>query len=147
MSLAIAGMRIAALALICLLSPVGSSAAMGKKVVVVSQNDREFSEIIAAIANRRKTNRSTAIIVTELFQPMTERLSLTELRNYISSRYSVRREVAQGEKYEWVDLEKYDLKVYSKEFFYLDSVRIVFFFDPGWESVIKFQAVLFNDQL
>lgn len=120
---------------------------MGKKVVVTSQNDREFSEVVAAIANRRKTNRSTAITVTKLFQPMTERLSLAELRNYVSSRYSLRREEAQGEKYEWVDLEKNDLKAYSKEFFYLDSVRIIFFYDAGWETVIKFQAVLLNGQL
>lgn len=147
MTLAIAGMRIAAFALICLLCPVGSSAGMGKKVVVVSQNDREFSEVITAIANRRKTNRSTAINVTELFQPMTDRLSLTELRNYVSSRYSLRREDVQGEKYEWVDLEENDLKAYSKEFLSLDSVTIVFFYDAGWETIIKFQAVLFNGQL
>ncbi len=120
---------------------------MGKKVVVTSQNDREFSEVVAAIANRRKTNRSTAITVTKLFQPMTERLSLAELRNYVSSRYSLRREEAQGEKYEWVDLEKNDLKAYLKEFFYLGSVRIIFFYDAGWETVIKFQAVLLNGQL
>jgi len=120
---------------------------MGKKIVVANQNDREFSEIIAAIGNRRKTNRSTAITVTELFQPMTERLSPTELRNYVSSRYSLRREKVLGEKIEWVDLEKNDLKAYSKEFFYLDSVRIVFLYDPSWETVIKFQAVLLNGQL
>lgn len=120
---------------------------MGKKVVEVSQSDREFSEVIAAIANRRKTNRSTAIVVTDLFQPMTDRLSLAELRNYVSSRYSLRREEVHGEKGEWGDLKENDLKAYSKKFLYLDSVRIVFFYDAGWESVIKFQAVLFNDQL
>ena len=51
-----------------------------------SQNDREFAEVIAAIANVRKANRSTAIDVTPQFKPMTDRLSLTELKDYFQFR-------------------------------------------------------------
>jgi hypothetical protein len=85
--------------------------------------------------------------VTDLFKPMTGRLSLNELKDYVFSRYSHRRAEAQGAKSEWADLEASDLKAYSNEFLDKESLRILFHYDTDWKIATKLQATLFNDQL
>jgi hypothetical protein len=120
---------------------------MGRKVALATQNDREFSAVVAAIGQRRKTNRSTAINITDLFKPMTDHLSLNELESYVTSRYAHGRAPMLGKNVEWIDIEEKELKAYSTEFLYKDVVTITFTYDSAWGAVTQFQAILFNGQL
>lgn len=114
---------------------------------VKTQNDREFAEVIAAIASVRKANRSTAIDVTPQFKPMTDRLSLAELKNYILNRYEHKRVKAQGITYDFVSLDERGLKSFDGAFFYLDSLRMTFGYSNDGNTVTIFKAVLLNGQL
>jgi hypothetical protein len=59
----------------------------GEPSIMESQDDRDFAAVIAAIADRRKVDRSGSIVVTPMFWPVLDRLSPTELRNYLFTRY------------------------------------------------------------
>ncbi len=114
-----------------------------------SQNDREFAAVVAAIADCRKVDRSTAITVTPLFQPMLERLSLTELKNYLFARYPNRnrRGEERSEAYDLFDIGDLELKGFDRAFLYKDHLSITFTYSDAWETVGGFLAVLLNDQL
>ena len=109
-----------------------------------NQDDRDFAAVIAAIAERRKVNRSTAITVTSLFQPMLNRLSLTELKNYVLSRYSRR---GHSEKSDLVEISELQLKGFDGAFLFRDKLSITFVYSSARETVEEFVAVLLNDQL
>jgi hypothetical protein len=113
------------------------------------QNDREFAEVIAAIANIRKANRSTAIDVTSQFKPMTDHLSLTELKDYISSLgpYQHRRATSRGITYDLIDIDERGLKSFDGAFLYLDSLSMTFDYGEDGKTVTKFISVLLNGQL
>ena len=111
-----------------------------------SQNDRDFAAVITAIADRRKVDRSTAITVTALFQPMLDRLSLTELKDYLFTRYSNMRGEDRS-KYDLVEIGDRDLKSFDRAFLYKDRLRIVLSYGDAWETVDRFLAILLNDQL
>ena len=112
-----------------------------------NQDDREFAGIIAAVANLRKVDRSTAINVTPLFQPLTDRLSPVELKDYILSRYQSKRGEEHSGKYDVVDIGEQELKSFDSAFLYKDFLRIIFGYGDSWKTVNRFQAVLLNDQL
>ncbi len=112
-----------------------------------SRNDREFAEIIATIANLRRSDRSVSIVVSSLFQPMVDHLSLAEFKNYILSRYSSRRGEGRNGKYDIVDLNERELKSFDRAFLYKDFLRITFSYGDSWETVDRFLAILLNDQL
>jgi len=112
-----------------------------------SRNDREFAAIMAAIAERRKVDRSTAITVTPLFQPMLDRLSLTELKNYLLTRYPNRRGEGKSSKYDLVDIGEQELKSFNRAFLRKDKLSMTFGYSDAWETVDRFLAVLLNDQL
>jgi hypothetical protein len=114
--------------------------------IMESQNDRDFAAVIAAIADRRKVDRSTAITVTPLFQPMLDRLSLTELRDYLFTRYSNMRGEHRS-KYDLVEIGDRDLKSFDRAFLYKDKLSMTFVYSDAWETVDRFLAVLLNDQL
>lgn len=84
-----------------------------------NQNDREFAALVLAVANVRKAYRATAIDVTHLLQSMLKRLSLIELREYISSRYPARSGEDRGKKYDIFDIPQ-ELKSFDKTFAYRD---------------------------
>ena len=105
------GLFIGVLCLVELSSGAGTGAVMN------DQNDREFAEVISAIANRRKVDRATAIDVTPLFKPMTDRLFLTQLKDYILGRYEHRRGTSQGIKFDRVDIEERELRSFDAAFF------------------------------
>ena len=109
-----------------------------------NQDDRDFAAVIAAIAERRKVNRSTAITVTSLFQPMLNRLSLTELKNYVLSRYSRR---GHSEKSDLVEIGELQLKGFNRAFLFKDKLSFTFVYSGARETVQNFVAVLLNDQL
>jgi hypothetical protein len=115
--------------------------------VMESQNDREFAAVVAAIAECRKVDRSTAITVTALFQPMLDRLSLTELKNYLSNRYSPTRGEDQFTKFDLVDIGRQELKSFHRAFLYRDRLRIVFSYSDAWKTVERIHAILLNDHL
>jgi hypothetical protein len=115
--------------------------------IMESQNDRDFAAVIAAIADRRKVDRSTAITVTPLFQPMLDRLSLTELKNYLFTRYPNRRGEGQSGKSDIVEIGDRDLKSFDGAFLYKDKLSMTFGYSDAWETVDRFLAVLLNDQL
>lgn len=112
-----------------------------------SQNDREFAAIISAVAERRKVDRSTAITVTPLFGPMLDRLSLTELKNYLSTRYSHTRGEGQSSKYDLVEIREEELKTFNRAFLRKDKLSMTFGYNDAWETVDRFVAVLLNDRL
>jgi hypothetical protein len=112
-----------------------------------SQNDREFASLVHAVANIRKADRATAIDVTPLLQPMLERLSLIELRDYILSRYPMRRGEDRGKKHDIFDIHERELKSFDKAFAHKDFLRIVFTYTDAWQTVDEFRALLLNDQL
>lgn len=117
-----------------------------KAPVTESQIDREFVAVIAAIAERRKVDRSTAITVTPLFQPMLDHFSLAELKNYVLAEYPYRR--AEGRSnYDLIDIEDRKLKSFNRAFLRKDKLRIVFSYSDAWETVSSLHAVLLNDQL
>jgi len=111
---------------------------------VESQIDRDFAAVIATIADRRKVDRSTAITVTTLFQPMLDRLSLTELKDYIVSRYSMR---GHSEKSDLVEIGEPQLKGFNRDFLFKDKLSFTFVYSGARETVQNFVAVLLNDQL
>ena len=112
-----------------------------------SQNDREFAAVVISIANLRKVDRSTAITVTQMFQPMLDRLSLTEFKDYVFSRYSNRRGEGRSSKYDLVDIGERQLKSFDRTFLYRDHLSMTFKYSDAWETVEGFLAVLLNDQL
>jgi hypothetical protein len=118
-----------------------------KAVRLDSREDREFADVIIAIANRRRVDRSTAITVTPLFQPMLDRLSPTQLKNYIFSRYSNRRGEDQFTKYDLVDIGQQELSSFDLAFVYKDHLSMTFSYSNDWETASGFLAVLLNDQL
>jgi hypothetical protein len=126
---------------------VVSNSGSEEAAVMESQDDREFAAIIAAIAERRKVDRSTAITVTPLFQPMLDRLSLTELKNYVFTRYPNRRGEDQFTKYDLVEIGEQELKSFNRAFLHKDMLRIVFSYSDAWETVDRFHAILLNDKL
>ena len=119
----------------------------GERPVMESQNDREFAAVVDAVAECRKVDRSTAITVTPLFQLMLDRVSLSELKNYLFSRYSNRRGEGQSTKYDIIDIGEQQLRSFNKAFLYKDKLSITFVYGDAWETVERFQAVLLNDQL
>jgi hypothetical protein len=112
-----------------------------------SQNDREFAAIITAIAERRKVDRSTAITVTPSFQPMLDRLSLTELKNYILTRYPNKRGQGKSSHFDLVEIGAQELKSFNRAFLRKDKLRMTLSYSDAWETVDRFLAVLLNDQL
>jgi hypothetical protein len=126
---------------------VGSNSNSGGAPVMESQNDREFAAVMAAIAERRKVDRSTAITVTPLFQPMLDRLSLTELKNYLLTRYPNRRGEDQFTKYDLVEIGEQELKSFDRAFLHKDKLSMTFSYSDAWETVERFLAVLLNDKL
>ncbi|MEH2534691.1 hypothetical protein V1277_006015 [Bradyrhizobium sp. AZCC 1588] len=110
------------------------------------QNNREFAAIVAAIAKRRKIDRSVAIDVTPLFLPMLDRISLAELNDYILDRYSPKRGEDHESKHDIVEIEDRELKSFDRSFIYKDVLTITFTYSDAWETVDKFQAVLLNRQ-
>jgi hypothetical protein len=140
-------MRIFNAAFIGLLFLVSVSAGSGNSAVLATQNDREFAEVITAIANKRKVDRSTAIDVTPFFKPMTDRLSLTELKDYVLGRYSGNRGMSLGIRFDRVEIEERELKSFDRAFLYKDGLAITFGYSDDWKTVTIFKAVLLNDQL
>lgn len=114
---------------------------------VESQDDREFAAVIATIAERRKVDRSTAITVTPLFRPMLERLSLTELRNYLLPQYSHDRGEDQFTKYDRMEVRARELKSFNRAFLRKDRLTMTFSYNDEWETANRLVAVLLNDQL
>jgi len=112
--------------------------------IMESQNDREFAAVVVSIANLRQVDRSTAITVTPLFQPMLDRLSLTELKNCVLSRYPRR---GYSEKSDLVEIGELQLKGFDSAFLYRDKLSITFVYNSAREAVENFVAVLLNDQL
>lgn len=86
-------------------------------------SDREFAAVILAIGIRRKVDRSMVIDVTSLFQPILDRLSMTELTEYILSRYPNRRGESRESKYDLVDIGKRELKSFGRGFAYKDILK------------------------
>ena len=127
--------------------PACTNSSSGEAAVMESQNDREFATIIAAIAERRKVDRSTAITVTPLFQPMLDRLSLTELKNCLLIRNSNRRGEDQSSKYDLIEIGEQELRSFNSAFLHKDKLRIVFGYSDAWETVNSFHAILLNDKL
>jgi hypothetical protein len=115
--------------------------------VLETQDDRDFAAVMTAIADRRKVDRSTAITVTPLFQPMLDRLSLTELANYLLARYSSSRGEGQSSKYDLVEIGEQELKSFNRVFLRKDKLSITLGYSDTWETVDRFLAVLLNDQL
>lgn len=116
-------------------------------VFMDNQDEREFAAVVVAIAKRRKSDRSVAINVTPLFQPMLDRMSLAELNNYILGRYSPRRGEDHESKDDIVEIRAPDLQSFDSSFPYKDVLTITFSYSDAWETVDGFQAVLLNRQL
>jgi len=114
-----------------------------------SQDDRDFAAVIAAIADRRKVDRSGSIVITPMFQPMLDRISLTELRDYLFARYPNRnrRSRDRSEAYDLFEIGDRDLRSFDRAFRYRDSLRIVLGYNDAWETVARFKAILLNDLL
>ena len=114
---------------------------------VESQDDREFAGVIARIAERRKIDRSTAITVTPLFQPMLDSRSLTELRNYLLLRCPNDRGEDQFTKYDRFEISARELKSFNRAFLRKDRLTITFSYGDEWETANRLVAVLLNDKL
>jgi hypothetical protein len=119
----------------------------GVPPIMKNQNDREFAAIVAAIADLRKVDRSTAITVTPLFRPMLDRLSLNELRDYLLARYRNDRGEDQFTKYDLFEIGDRELMGFDGAFLYKDRLHIVFSYNDAWETVEKILAILLYDQL
>lgn len=114
---------------------------------MASQNDRDFAAVIVAIANRRSVDRSMAVDVTALFQPMLDRLSVSELADYLLSRYPSRRGESRESKYDLVDIGEQELKSFDRGFAYKDILSITIGYSDDWKTANRFLAVLLNDLL
>jgi hypothetical protein len=80
---------------------------------------------------------------------MLDRLSLTELKNYLFARYPNRnrRGEERSEAYDLFDIGDLELKGFDGAFLYKDRLRIVFSYSDAWETVANIHALLLNDQL
>jgi hypothetical protein len=56
-----------------------------------SQFDKQFSLAVGRVAAVRATNRSTAIVVTHLFEDLTDTHSLSDLQSYVAEHYKLTR--------------------------------------------------------
>jgi hypothetical protein len=117
-----------------------------------TQDDRDFADVVVAIAKVRKGSRLTAIDVTHLFKPLTDRLSLDELRDFVLSRYPS----MSGEgiamdykplKFDMVHIEEGELRAFDRAFLYKDRLDIVFGYSDDRKVVKSFKSVLLNGQL
>jgi len=124
-----------------------SLANSGETAVMENQDDKEFAHVVREIANLRKADRSVSILVTTLFQPTVNRLSLVGFRDYVLSRYPGMRDEHADVKYDLVDISEKDLKSFDRAFYYQDFLRFVFSYSDEWKTPTKFMAQLLNDQL
>jgi hypothetical protein len=113
--------------------------------VMANPTDQEFAAVIVAIANFRKGDRSMAVDVTSFFQPMLNHLSMTELAEYLLSRYPNARGEDSESKHDLVDIRARELKSFSRGFKYQDRLHFTIAYCDDWRTANRFLAVLVND--
>jgi hypothetical protein len=109
--------------------------------------DRYFEQVITSIADLRERDQTSAIRVTSLFKPLTDRLSLKQLHDYFARRYPPKRGKDVKGNYEYADIGTVELKASDDRFHSADILRLGFRFSEDWTAIIGFQADLLGGLL
>jgi hypothetical protein len=105
----------------------------------------EFATAVSRVAALRDTNRSTAIVVTDLLKEITDKHQPTEFQAFLASRYkSVRTKDALG-SVEVTDIDANSLRKFDGRFLRQDKLRIVFGYSADWKHIVEIHATLLND--
>lgn len=122
-----------------------STRSFGLEDTVRAQLDAEFVEAIRRIASLRETNRSTAINVTYLFKQITDTHRLSDLRDFLSQRYTLTREregIGRNIEYAYVNADA--LRAFDSRFLRLDRLDLLFRYSENWKEIVEFKAGLGN---
>jgi len=86
-------------------------------------------------------------VVAPLFKPLTDRLSLAQLRDYLARRYRLKRVEDRKGNYEYADIGTEELLAFDNRFHSQDIIRFGFRYDASWTAITEFQAELLGRQL
>ena len=112
---------------------------------VQSDIESEFAAAVSRAASLRETNRSTAIVVTDLFKEIIEKHQPAEFRAFVASHYKmIRAEDALG-NVEFTDLDANSLRKFDRRFFPQDELRIGFRYSADWKYIIETHVSILND--
>ena len=112
---------------------------------VHSDIESEFAAAVSRVAALRETNRSTAIVVTDLFKEITDKHQPAEFQAFLASRYkSVRTKDALG-SVEFTDIGANSLRKFDSRFLRQDKLRIAFGYSADWKNIVEMHATLLND--
>jgi len=106
---------------------------------------RDFMETMKSIANIRKENRSTAILVTNKFAYIIDTYSIYLLFEYVDELFHMTRVRDAGGEFYFVKIDTSQLKSYNRRFFWEDYISITFKVTPD-DDILSLNVVLGNSQ-
>jgi hypothetical protein len=107
--------------------------------------EREFIAAVSHVASLRDSDRSTAIVVTDLFKEITDKHQLTEFQAFLASSYKpVRTKDALG-NVEFTDINADLLRKFDGRFLRQDVLRIAFRYSVDWKHTVEMHATLLNN--
>jgi hypothetical protein len=102
---------------------------------VHSDIESEFAAAVSRVAALRETNRSTAIVVTDLFKEITDKHQPAEFQVFLASHYkSIRAKDAVG-NVEFTDIDANSLRKFDRRFSRQDILRIAFRYNADWKYI------------
>jgi len=129
-----------------LLGPAATT--VGKAdALMPAETDKYFTGVITSIADLRERDQTSAIMVTSLFKPLTDLLSLKELRDYIASRSPLKRGKDIRGNYEYTNIGTDELKAFDKRFHSEDVLILGFRYNENWTAITELHANLTSGQL
>ena len=122
-----------------------TSQSVRSEVGVQPDIESEFTAAFSHVASLREANRSTAIVVTDLFKEIADKHQLAEFQALLSSRYkSVRTKDALG-NVEFTDINANLLRKFDGRFLRQDILRIAFKYSADWKHIVEMHATLLNN--
>jgi len=107
--------------------------------------ESEFTVAVSRVASIRETNRSTAIVVTDLFKEIADKYQPVELQAFLASHYKlVRTKDALGNG-EFTDIDANLLRKLDSRFLRQDRLRIAFRYSGDWKHIVEMHATLLNN--
>jgi hypothetical protein len=110
-----------------------------------SSIEKDFAAAVSRVASLRETNRSTAIVVTDLFKQITDKHPLSEFQGFVGSQYKLVRVKDVRGNDEFTDIDANSLRKIDRRFFPQDKLRIDFGYDSDWKYIVLLHVTLLND--
>ncbi len=104
-----------------------------------------FLNIMKSIGTLRAQNHAVAIDVSDRFKPISNYYSLNEFRDYLASKYAVRRVSDWAGTYDGTEIRGQELRLLDGSFGLYDSVRFVFMYDSRKKTIIKLVVQILSE--